>query len=130
MSAIESLLGPRPGPTTANPAPRTLLLGDDVLIHLHEDEHRETVVLYSVPGRADQATWLDELEESWSCVLRHPGHEEATAALIIEPSTRQVFLADSWPRAALDFVTLGQQLMAHAQRHRMWRAELEASHVL
>ena len=31
MSAIESLLGPRPGPLTVDHAPRTLLHGDDVL---------------------------------------------------------------------------------------------------
>lgn len=31
-----------------------------VLIHLHEDESREEVTLYSVPGLMQEVTWLAE----------------------------------------------------------------------
>jgi len=127
MSAIESLLGPPPecpeGQTV--PAPRTLLVGGDVLIHLQEDESREEVTLYSVPGSMQEVAWLSERTEVWAHVLPNPAHEEAVCALIVNPATRQVFLADTWPRAALDLVTLGHALNAQAERHRLWQGMLD-----
>ena len=130
MSAIDSLLGPRPidSHDACKVQPRTLLIGDDVLIHLKEDESLETLVLYSVPGRMRAAAWLDRLEEPWCHALPNPDHAQAMSVLSVEPVTRQVFLADMWPRAAIDLVTFGQQLCAHAQRHRIWRAMLQAPH--
>jgi hypothetical protein len=126
MSAIESLLGHLPdgqaGPSLHTP--RTLLVGSDVLIHLQEDESREEVTLYSVPGSMQEAAWLSERTEAWSHVLPHPAHEQAVCALTLNPATREVFLSETWPRAALDQVTLGQQLNTHAERHRLWRRML------
>ncbi|MDR6536912.1 hypothetical protein [Variovorax soli] len=127
MSAIESLLGPLPeGNAGASVhAPRTLLVGSDVLIHLQEDESREEVTLYSVPGSMQEVAWLAERTEAWVHVLPHPAHEQAACALIVNPATREVFLSDTWPRAALDLVTLGNELNAHAQRHRLWHCMLQ-----
>jgi hypothetical protein len=126
MSALESLLGHLPdgqaGPSLHTP--RTLLVGSDVLIHLQEDESREEVTLYSVPGSMQEVAWLSERTEAWSHVLPHPAQEQAVCALIVNPETREVFLSETWPRAALDQVTLGQQLNAHAERHRLWRRML------
>jgi hypothetical protein len=113
MSALESLLGHLPdgqaGPSLHTP--RTLLVGSDVLIHLQEDESREEVTLYSVPGSMQEVAWLSERTEAWSHVLPHPAQEQAVCALIVNPET-------------LDQVTLGQQLNAHAERHRLWRRML------
>ena len=53
-----------------------------------------------------------------------PAHE-ALCALTVNPSTRQVFLWETWPRAALDQVTLGRELRAHAERHRLWQRMLQ-----
>lgn len=132
MSAIEALLGPRPGAHAAHhqltQAPRTLLVGSDVLIHLQEDESRGEVTLYSVPGYMQEGGWLSERTETWSHVLPHPEHEQVLCALVVEPGTREVFLAETWPRAALDQVTLGQQLNAHAERHRLWQRFLLLAH--
>lgn len=123
MSAIESLLGRLPeghaGPSVHTP--RTLLVGGDVLIHLQEDESREEVILYSVPGSMQEVAWLSERTEAWSDALPHPAHEQAVCALIVNPGTREVFLSATWPRAALDQVALGQELNTHAERHRLWR---------
>jgi hypothetical protein len=126
MSAIESLLGPDPGAHAGQPArtPRTLLVGSDVLIHLQEDESREEVTLYSVPGSMQEVAWLSERTETWSHVLPHPAQEQAVCALTVNPETREVFLSATWPRAALDQVTLGQELNTHAERHRLWRRML------
>ena len=81
MSAIESLLGPDPGAHAGQPArtPRTLLVGTDVLIHLQEDESREEVTLYSVPGVMQEVAWLSECTEAWSSVLPHPANEKLSA---------------------------------------------------
>lgn len=127
MSAIESLLGPLPGVHAGQPAhaPRTLLVGTDVLIHLQEDESREELTLYSVPGCMQEVGWLSECTEAWSHVLPHPAYEQALCALTVNPSTRQVFLSETWPRAALDQVTLGRELRAHAERHRLWQRMLQ-----
>lgn len=126
MSAIESLLGPDPGAHAGEPAhtPRTLLVDTDVLIHLQEDESREEVTLYSVPGSMQEVAWLSECTDAWSHVLPHPAQEQAVCALTVNPETREVFLSETWPRAALDQVTLGQELNAHAERHRLWRRML------
>ena len=126
MSAIDSLLGRLPdGPAgPSGHTPRTLLVGSDVLIHLQEDESREEVTLYSVPGSMQEVAWLSERTDAWSHVLSHPAHEQAVCALTVNPGTREVFLSETWPRAALDQVTLGQQLNAHAERHRLWRRML------
>jgi hypothetical protein len=126
MSAIESLLGPDPGVHTGQPArtPRTLLVDTDVLIHLQEDESREEVTLYSVPGSMQEVAWLSERTEAWSHVLPHPAQEQAVCALTVNPETREVFLSETWPRAALDLVTLGEQLNTHAERHRLWQRML------
>lgn len=126
MSAIESLLGPDPGAHAGQPArtPRTLLVDTDVLIHLQEDESREEVTLYSVPGSMQEVAWLSGRTEAWSHVLPHPAQEHAVCALTVDPETREVFLSETWPRAALDQVTLGQELNTHAERHRLWRRML------
>ncbi|KWT92124.1 hypothetical protein APY03_3038 [Variovorax sp. WDL1] len=105
-------------------SPRTLLVGSDVLIHLQEDESREEVTLYSVPGSMQEVAWLSGRIEAWSHVLPHPAHEQAVCALTVDPRTREVFLSETWPRAALDQVTLGQELNSHADRHRLWRRML------
>ena len=127
MSAIESLLGPYPGaPADHAVQPiRTLLVGTDVLIHLQEDESREEVTLYSVPGCMQETEWLSERTEAWAHVLPHPAHEHAICVLTVNPGTREVFLSQTWPRAALDQVTFGQELNAHAERHRLWQRMLQ-----
>ncbi|WP_162573795.1 hypothetical protein [Variovorax sp. PBL-H6] len=104
--------------------PRTLLVGSDVLIHLQEDESREEVTLYSVPGSMQEVAWLSECTEAWSHVLPHPVQKQAVCALTVSPESREVFLSETWPRAALDQVTLGLELNAHAERHRLWRRML------
>jgi hypothetical protein len=125
MSAIDSLLGPRPGPLpdTAD-QPRTLLLDDDVMVHLQEDESREHVVVYSIPGRMEEVDWLMERTEPWCHVLRHPAYADASAMLSADPATRDVFLAEKWPRAVLDRVTFGKVLSQHVEHHRVWRSML------
>ena len=129
MSAIESLLGPAPEPPPGQsaPTPRTLLLNDDVMIHLLEDESREEVMIYSVPGRMQQAAWLDAREQAWSHSVPIGSHARAVSILSVAPGTRDVFLADVWPRAALDAVTFSEHLTGHARRHRQWRDALRAS---
>ncbi|VTU20641.1 type III secretion system chaperone [Variovorax sp. RA8] len=126
MSAIESLLGPDPGAHAGEPArtPRTLLVDTDVLIHLQEDESREEVTLYSVPGSMQEVAWLSERTEAWSHVLPHPAQEQSVCTLTVNHETREVFLSETWPRAALDQVTLGEELNTHAERHRLWRRML------
>ena len=112
MSAIEALLGPCPGNPDASTGntQRTLLMEDDVFIHLQEDESREEVTFYSVPGSMQEVEWLSARTEAWSDVLPHPAHEQARCALTVDPTTRQVFLSETWPRAAVDLVVLGQLL--------------------
>jgi hypothetical protein len=126
MSAIDSLLGRLPDAQAglSTRTPRTLLVDTDVLIHLQEDESREEVTLYSVPGSMQEVAWLSERTEAWSHVLPHPAHEQAVCVLTVNPETREVFLSATWPRAALDQVTLGQELNTHAERHRLWRRML------
>ena len=123
MSAIETLLGPCPGNpyASAGNAPRTLLMEGDVFIHLQEDESREEITFYSVPGSMQEVEWLSARTEAWSDVLPHPAHEHARCALTVDPATRQVFLSETWPRAAVDVVVLGQLLNEHAARHLLWR---------
>ena len=110
MSALESLLGPLAAGHTGLSvhAPRTLLVGSDVLIHIQEDESREEVTLYSVPGSMQEVAWLSGRTEAWSHVLPHPAQEQAVCELIVNPETREVFLSATWPRAALDQVTLAR----------------------
>jgi len=129
MSAIESLLGPDPGARAGQPARtvRTLLVGTDVLIHLQEDESREEITLYSVPGLMQEVAWLAERTDAWAHVLPHHAHAQAVCALIVNPGTREVFLSEIWPRAALDQVTFGHELNAHAQRHRLWQRMLRVT---
>ena len=43
----------------------------------------------------------------------------------MNPGAREVFLSETWPRAALDQVTLGHELNAHAERHRLWQRMLQ-----
>ena len=52
-----------------------------------------------------------------------PADERALAVVQIEPATRQLFLAEVWPRAALDATTLGQRLDTHLAQHRERRAD-------
>ena len=130
MSAIESLLGRPPEPPPGQPAmtPRTLLLHDDVMIHLLEDETREEVTIYSVPGRMQDAAWLDAGEQAWTHAVPLGRDTRAVSVLSIAPDTRDVFLADVWPRAALDAVSFIEHLDGHAGRHRRWRETLQARH--
>jgi hypothetical protein len=58
--------------------------------------------------------------------MPHPAHEGARCALTVEPATRQVFLSETWPRAAVDLVVLGQLLNEHTARHRLWRDSCRA----
>ena len=123
MSAIDALLGPCPGHPDASTgnAPRTLLMEDDVFIYLQEDESREEVTFYSAPGSMQEVEWLSARTEPWSDVLPHPAHAQARCLLTVDPATRQVFLSETWPRAAVDLVVLGQLLNEHTARHRLWR---------
>ena len=109
MSAIEALLGPRPGAHDHLPlqTSRTLLVGSDVLIHLQEDESRGEVTLYSVPGIMQEGGWVSERTEAWAHVLPHPEYGQVRCALVVNPGTREVFLSETWPRASLDLVTPG-----------------------
>jgi len=127
MSVLHALLGPAPEPLAHNPhigELRHLLLDDDVLVHLHDVHRDEQIALYSVPGLVPDAPWLARHTQTWSHAVPLPDDERALAVLQVEPATRELFLAEVWPRAALDATTLGQRLDKHLMRHREWREAL------
>jgi len=126
MSAIESLLGPSPclGAQGTGLTPRTLLVGEDVLVHLQEDATREEVAIYSLPGRLDQFRWDDAACSPWSHAVPLCADGRGHAVVVVDPETGNVFVADVWERAALDSARFIRQLHDHARRHRAWRAAL------
>ena len=124
MSAIDALLGPASGHLALNP--RTLLVDEDVIVHLQEDESREEVTIYSVPGRMRDAEWLDPGAQPWSHAVPLGSDDRAVSVVTVNAGTRDVFLSDVWPRAALDAATFGTHLSGHARRHRLWRMALQA----
>lgn len=127
MSVLDALLGPAPEPLAHDPHTgelRRLLLDDDVLVHLHDVHWHEQVALYSVPGRVPDAPGLAGRTQAWSHAVPLPDDARALAVLQVEPTTRELFLAEVWPRAALDATTLGQRLDKHLERHREWRNAL------
>ena len=124
MNVLVSLLGPPPEGTSADAWVRTLLVGGDVLLHLHEDPRGEELALSSTPGRVVWSAWPRHGLVPWWDSRPHPDHADATRALRLDPATRELHLIDRWPRHALDAVTLGQQLGTHAQLHRRWRSRL------
>jgi hypothetical protein len=128
MNVLDILLGPAPQAVPdappQNPLVRTVLVEQDVVVHVHEDPRGERLALSSTPGRASWDDWPHESDQPCWDSRRHPDHEQAVSALRLDPGTRELHLIDIWPRAALDAVTLRQQLSAHAQRHRDWRERL------
>lgn len=127
MSVLDSLLGPAREPLADDPHAgrlRRLLLDDDVLVHLHDLHRQERVTIYSVPGRVPDVA-LAGHTRTWSHAGPLWDDQRALAVLQIEPATREVFLAEVWPRAALDASTLGQRLDEHLAWHREWREALD-----
>jgi hypothetical protein len=128
MSVLDALLGPPAGQPANDPHAgrlRSLLLDGDVLVHLRDLDRTERVVLYSVPGRLPETHDLAGRTQAWSHAVPLPADERALAVVQIEPATRQLFLAEVWPRAALDATTLGQRLDTHLAQHREWREALD-----
>ncbi|MDR6854666.1 hypothetical protein [Variovorax guangxiensis] len=126
MSALDNLLGPRRNgdQPVSDEAPRTLLLGDDMLLHLQEDQTAERVTLYSVLGRVPRDARLLERDEPWWCALDEVTHDGARAMLCVDHIDGDIFLVHEAPRARLDRVAFGEWLSVHAHRHLHWRALL------
>jgi len=125
MSALDCLLGPPSNDldaATGTVLVRTLLLPDDVQVHLQENQTDEEIVLFSIPGRV-QADWLENRVQPWTSRCSHPAHPQAASVLVVDP-TGEVTLVEVWPRAALDLPTLGRCLADHKQTHLAWRALL------
>lgn len=120
-TALAALLGPSPVSAPAEALVRALLVDEDVLIHLHEDPLGLELALSSTPGRVPWPLWPHTGTRPWWDSQPHPDHPQASSALRLDPDSRALHLIERWPRAALDAVTLCQQLQAHAQRHRAWR---------
>lgn len=118
MAAITALIGPSPfaGDAFAFRV-RTLLVGDDVRVHLREDPGRAEVAMYSVlPSVPVQALRRARVEGTY----RHAGHPQARWLIRLDSLHERLLLAQIWPQAALDCVTFGQQLAEQARRHRRW----------
>jgi hypothetical protein len=129
MSALDCLLGPPPNEldaATGTVLVRTLLLPDDVQVHLQENQTDEEIVLFSIPGRV-VADWLENRSQPWTSRCSHPVHPQAASVLVVDPPTGEVTLVEVWPRAALDLPTLGRCLADHRQTHLAWRALLRPS---
>ena len=102
---------------------RTLLLPDDVRVHLQENQTDEEIVMFSIPGRV-QADWLEDRAQPWTSRCIHPAHPQAVSVLVVNAPTGEVTLVEVWPRAALDLSTLSRCLADHKQMHLAWRALL------
>lgn len=133
MNLLDILIGPAPTSagraTPHDPLVRSLLVNNDVVVHVHEDPRGEQLALSSIPGKLSRTDWPHESDRPWWDSRHHPDHEQAVSALRLDPVTRELQLIDVWPRAALDAVTLAQQLQAHARRHRDWREQLRGDGV-
>lgn len=124
MSALDALLRPRPRSTPADHRHRSLLLDQDVRVHLLELPRLESVALCSAPAGLAPPAGLSA--RAWSHALPLPADPRASAWLRVQPGSPWLLIGETWPRAALDACTFGQRLDAHLRHHRHWREQLLA----
>jgi len=127
MSALDALLGPRPGPPVVSNSPRTLLFDGGEKLYLQEDDALENIVVFSRPGDVESLDWLAGQTDPWRVTARHPRHDRVSSTLAVEPGTGRVYIADAWPRALFDSAGLAALLTDHLARHRAWQHALAAA---
>lgn len=122
--SLERLLGPAPSGTPVNH--RGLRSADGITLRLLSNAQDDRLMLLSTPGRlsAEEAQAFNQT--LWHHTLAHPTREGLRLSVVVPAGGTRVYLADVWPRHAVEPQALVHLLDDHTRRHRLWREALAA----